>query len=99
MKQCGEFSDCYADVWWELVEESGVMDWSFVQWAMGSILQLMRKDGLPWWFCGKESACQCRRCGFNPWVRKIPWRRKWHSTPVFLPGESHGHRSLVGYSP
>ena len=32
---------------------------------------------------------------FNPWVRKIPWRRKWHSTPVFLPGELHGQRSLV----
>ena len=35
----------------------------------------------------------------DPWVRKIPWRRKWQSTPVFLPGESHGWRSLVGYSP
>ena len=50
----------------------------------------------------KEPACQCRkhrRPGFNPWVRKIPWRRKWQPTPVFLPGESHGQRSLVGYSP
>ena len=37
--------------------------------------------------------------GFNPWVGKIPWRRKWQPTPVFLPGESHGRRSLVGYSP
>ena len=36
---------------------------------------------------------------FDSWVRKIPWRRKWQSTPVFLPGESHGQRSLVGYSP
>ena len=36
---------------------------------------------------------------FNPWVRKVLWRRKWQSTPVFLPGESHGQRSLVGYSP
>ena len=36
---------------------------------------------------------------FNPWVGKIPWRRKWQSTPVFLPGESYGWRSLVGYSP
>ena len=40
-----------------------------------------------------------RRPGFNPWVRKIPWRRKWQPIPVFLPGESHGRRSLVGYSP
>ena len=35
----------------------------------------------------------------DPWVRKIPWRRRWQPTPVFLPGESHGRRSLVGYSP
>ena len=40
-----------------------------------------------------------QKTGFNPWVRKIPWRRKWQSTPVFLPEESHGQRSLVGYSP
>ena len=36
---------------------------------------------------------------FNPWIRKIPWRRKWQSTPVLLPGKFHGQRSLVGYSP
>ena len=51
---------------------------------------------------GKEPACHWRRlkrCGFNPWVRKIPWRRKWQPTPVFLPGESHGQRSLMNYSP
>ena len=36
---------------------------------------------------------------FHPWVRKIPWRRTWQPTPVFLPGESHGQRSLAGYSP
>ena len=54
---------------------------------------------LPWWLSGKESACQCRRCGFNPWVGKMPWRRKWLPTPVFLPEKSHGQRSLAGYSP
>ena len=48
---------------------------------------------------GKESAHQCRRCGFNPWVAKISWRRKWQPTSVFLPGEFHGQRSLVGYGP
>ena len=42
---------------------------------------------------------QCRRSGFNPWVGKIPCRRAWQSTPVFLPGGSHRQRSLVGYSP
>ena len=41
---------------------------------------------LPRWLSGKESACQCRRHGFDPWVRKILWRRKWQPTPVFLPG-------------
>ena len=41
----------------------------------------------------------CRRLGFDPWVRKIPWRRKWHPTAVFLPGKSHGQKSLLGYSP
>ena len=55
--------------------------------------------GLPWWLSGKESTCQCRRCGFGPWVGKIPWRKKWQPTPVFLPGQSHEQRSLEGYSP
>ena len=40
-----------------------------------------------------------RKCAFNPWVGKIPWRRAWQPTPVFLPGESHGQRSLAGYDP
>ena len=50
---------------------------------------------------GGEAACWCRRqkrCRFNPWVRKIPWRRAWQPTPVFLPGKPHGQRSLAGYS-
>ena len=55
--------------------------------------------GLLRWLSGKESACQCRRCGFNPRFGNIPWRRKWHPTPVFVPGKSHGQKSLVGYSP
>ena len=48
---------------------------------------------------GKESTCKCKRCRFNPWVGKIPWRRKWQPTPVSLPGESHGQRSLGDYIP
>jgi len=40
-----------------------------------------------------------RNAGFIPGWGRVPWRREWQSTPVFLPGESHGHRSLVGYSP
>ena len=45
------------------------------------------------------SAGRHKRPGFDPWVGKIPWRRAWLPTPVFLPGESHGQRSLMGYSP
>ena len=55
--------------------------------------------GLPRWLSDKESTCQCRRLWFSPWVGKIPWRRKQQPAPVFLPGKSHGQRSLVGYSP
>ena len=61
--------------------------------------------GFPWWLSAKESACNAGDClqhsspRFDPWVRKIPWRRKWQSTPVFLPGKCHWQRSLAGYSP
>ena len=51
---------------------------------------------------GKEPSCQSRRCkrrGLDPWVRKIPWRRKWHHTPVFLSGKFHGWRNLADYGP
>ena len=47
----------------------------------------------------KVSAYSAGDPGFDPWVGKIPWRRKWQPTPVLLPGESHGQRSLVCYSP
>ena len=51
--------------------------------------------------CGKEFTCQCTRCKkcrFDPWVRKSPCSRKWQPTPVFLPGKFHGQRSLAGCS-
>ena len=48
---------------------------------------------VPWWLSDKESACQCRTLRFNS------WRRKWQPTPVFLPGKSHGQKSLAGYNP
>ena len=56
-------------------------------------------SGIPLWLRGWRLCLQCRRPEFDPWVRKIPWRRKWHPTPVFLPGKSHEWRSLAGYSP
>ena len=60
------------------------------------------RKGFPGGASGKEPTCQCRRCesrGFNPWVGKIPWRRAWQPHPIFLPGEFHGQRNLVDYSP
>ena len=60
--------------------------------------------GLPWWLSGYKSifnagdCLQCRRHRFDPWVGQIPWKRKWLPTSVFLPGKSHGQRSLAGYS-
>ena len=47
----------------------------------------------------QESTCQCRRRRFDPWVGKIPLRRKWQPTPVFVPGKPHGQKSLAGYNP
>ena len=64
-------------------------------------LPALRACGLPWWLSGKESACPCRRhkrCRFDHRVRKIPWRRVWQPTPVFLPGKLHGQSHLAGYS-
>ena len=65
----------------------------------------MRNKPVPmqahWWW-KKKNACQCmwlKRCGFSPWMGKIPWRRAWQPTPGFLPGESHGQRNLASYSP
>ena len=59
------------------------------------------QECLPRWLSGNESACRsgrCKRHGFTPWVGKIPWRRNWQTTPVFLPGKPQGHQSLAGYS-
>ena len=55
--------------------------------------------GLPSWLRWKRMCLQCRKPRFSPWLRKIPWSRTWQPTPVFLPGECHGQRRLVGYSP
>ena len=64
------------------------------------IVKLYR--GFPSGTSGKEPDSLCRRYKrhrFCPWLGKIPWRRAWKPTPVFMPGESHGQMSLVGYSP
>ena len=63
------------------------------------ILTTTHSCNFPGGLAGKSDCLQCGRPRFDPWVGKIPWRRKWHPTPVFLPGESHRRRSLVGCSP
>ena len=63
---------------------------------------LIIKMGFPSCTSGKEPTWQCRGCkrhGFHSWVCKIPWRRKWQPTPVFLPGKFQGQRILAGHSP
>ena len=91
--------------WWCYFQSLGFKEFSLLQnhpvftSIQGTFILI---TGLPKWPSIKESTCQCRRCWrcwFNPWVGKIPWRRKWQPTPVFLPRKSHGQKSLVGYSP
>ena len=71
-----------------------------IRWELASIMYLLW--GFPSGTVIKNppgNADRRKRCRFNPWVGNIPWRRKWQSTPVFLPRKSHGQRSPVGYSP
>ena len=68
-------------------EAWGVLEYSVTR-------EIYSASGAPRRCSGKESACQCKRCEFDPWVRNILWRRKWQPTEKF-----HGQRSLAGYSP
>ena len=79
-------------VWWSRVLDSNKRELAYMYYYMG----------FPGGARGKEPTCQCRRhkkCGFDPWTGKIPWRKAQEPTPVFLPGESHGQRSLMDYGP
>ena len=71
-----------------------------VEWMLSiSIFPVSKvRHGLPRW-CQCEEWRRCKRCRFDPWVRNIPWWRKWQPAPVFLPGKFHGQMSPVGYSP
>ena len=93
----------------------GWLVWGLGNHIIGNLLckQKIWSNGVTWLFMhgwktalglcgllrGKESAYQSKRGRFNPWVRKIPWRRKWQPTQLCLPGESHGQRRLAGNSP
>ena len=81
---------------WRATFHRVAKSWTRLKWLS------MHTRGFPAGTVGKESTCQCRRQkrqGFDSWVGKIPWRRKWQSTPVFLPGKFSGQRNLMGYSP
>ena len=91
----------------EWVAHTGLKDGAVGAWGgawdqEGASEKDLGPKGFPGGANGKEPYCQCRRyerCRFDPWVRKIPWRRAWQPTPVFLSGESHGQRSLAGSGP
>ena len=92
------FSPLFAMKWWDQMPVSSFFEcWVLLQLLL--LVKLMFLSGLPWWLNGKESACQCRRHGFNPWVGKIPWRRKWQPTLVFLSGKSLGQRIMADCHP
>ena len=79
--------------WWAAVY--GIAESDTLKYLSSSSIN---KHGFPRWLSGKESACQCWRYGFDPWVRKIHWRWKWQPTPVLVPRKFYGH-SLVGCNP
>ena len=72
--------------------------WSVLFWLPCNLKACLSPGMLHRWLSGKESACHCRKCGLDPWVRKSLWRREWPPTPVFQFGEFYGQRSLAGYS-
>ena len=94
-----KFSSFWNYLWTELC--LGLIPLTYTEGGFkNSLLKLI--IGFPKWWSSEESTRQRRRhrrCGFDPWVRKIAWSRKWQLTPVFLPGKFHVRRSLAGYSP
>ena len=84
-------------LWWEILTSV-----SFSNFQTWNCYMVLHKLDFPGSASDKESPCQCRRWktwGLDLWAGKIPWRRAWQPSPVSLPGESHGQRSLEGYSP
>ena len=76
--------------------QTGRSDWVCTIMATFNIFSCVRSTHVPVGTTGKEPTCQCRRHRDTGLIRKILWRRAWQPTPVLLPGESHGPRSLVG---
>ena len=104
------FPFCYEHIGWASAclrafapARSSFCAWNTVPTSVHIILMIFKfcsphLKGLPWWLRQQRIYLQCRRPGFGPWVGKICWRRKWQPTSVFLPGESHGQRSMAGHS-
>ena len=82
--------------WWAAIYGVAQSQTQLKQLSSHSSITFIRSG--PWWLSGKESSHPCKRCSFDPWIQKIPWRRKWQSTLVFLLRKSHRQRSLAGYS-
>ena len=78
--------------WWATVRGMQELDMS------EQLTHTVIHSGLPWWLSGRESICNAGDMGSIPGPGD-PWRKKWQPTPVFLPGKSHGQRSMEGYSP
>ena len=89
-----EFNE--AQVYWK---STPLLSWTWLVLTSFCHVIWLHYLGFPTCFSDKESTCQCRRHEFSLWVSKIPHRRIWQPTLVFLLGKSHGQRSLVGYSP
>ena len=74
--------------------QARVLEWIAIAFS-SFVLEYSQLTGFPGGVSDKEPTCQCRipkRWGFGPWLRKIPWRRAWQVTPVFLPGKPHGQK-------
>ena len=87
-----DFSFFSLIIWWIALIDFWILNQSGIPLINLNLLWCSGSDG-------KVSCLQCGRPRSSPWVGKISWRRKWQPTPVFLPGKSHGRRSVVGYSP
>ena len=89
-------SGCLVDISQHRIQSSrGIRTWRR---SLQSLVRLSKANGLPRWLSGKKSTCNAD-VSLDSWDWEIPWRRTWQSSQVFLPGKSHGQRSLVGYSP
>ena len=88
--------------WCEVQQKPGASFQCLPQWThkyCAIFLASMFEEGFLGGSAVKKSTCQCRRCGFDPWMMNIPWRRKWQLNLVFLPGKPHGQRNLLDHNP